>query len=212
MQCSPRRACPEISPSCERIIMAYQKHTFDNIDKFIAYLDQQGLDGEPPVAASMGEAYSVGHRDGHANACRVLADIVRNSNLTVAATASPPIPEGWLLVPVERINEIVGALRGIVNVYGDHDWEIIAQPLLQRAFSALHQYDKAMLAASSPAVGDWKPDYTNQGPIKVSCKCGWQEMAPDELIGNIQTPDLSCPRCGEVFKTWPTHPVQDRET
>lgn len=61
------------------------EHNFENIGKFIAYLDDQGRDGEPPVASTIEEAYAVGHRDGKANACRVVADIVRNSNLTIAA-------------------------------------------------------------------------------------------------------------------------------
>lgn len=60
------------------------KHNFDSIEKFIAYLDHEGLDGERTATGSIFEAYSYGHRDGKANACRVLADIVRNSNLTVS--------------------------------------------------------------------------------------------------------------------------------
>ena len=59
------------------------EHNFDNIGKFVAYLDQLGKDGALPLASSIDEAYSLGYRDGGANACRVLAEIVRNSNLTV---------------------------------------------------------------------------------------------------------------------------------
>lgn len=69
------------------------EHNFESLDKFIAYLDAQGKDGLPPEASSIKEAYSVGHRDGKACACRVIADIVRNSNLS---TATAPLGEDML--------------------------------------------------------------------------------------------------------------------
>ncbi len=46
-------------------------------------------------------------------------------------------------------------------------------------------------------------DLANQRETLVQCHCGWRGNAPTDLVPNMGTSDLLCPKCYAKFDQWP---------